>query len=325
MRARRPWVLTVALVSTLVLSGESASPVFAEAIGTNLRGAPNDSVCSYRPETVFPETRYCSVVQWLLDEDLSASDGLTAPVNGTVVGWSVVAGSRSQNTAAITLALRTGSRSGPVYGGPEVLLPTVAPGTRVHFAENLPIDAGAQLALRIGVTTGGTQEEVGAPLAFAAPGAGTTESWLGGTGEPWPQGGGLIDTVAGQVLLLEAEIASSEDTSAPAVRKRFAKRQNLRRGAVIWVRSSEQGRARASAKLLVAGVGSFKLTTRRIAVQSETWTALRIPLRPAVRRAVRTAEEEEGDVTLRGRARVVDAAGNDRRFAFQVKPLRRQP
>ena len=299
----------------------STSPAMAATIGSNFAGAPNDSVCKFKPKASVPgetETRYCSVVQWILDEDYAAPDRLEAPFNGTVVGWSVVAGQRSSNTGRIALALRTGKRGGPVYQGAEVLLPEVSPGSPVHFAENLPIEEGGQIALRIGITTRGNAEEAGAPLAFAAPGIATTETFLGGTSEPW--GGDQVETIEHQALLLQAEIVSTEDTTAPIAKRRFAARQELGRGALIQVRSNEAGGARATAKLRIAGLKqSFSLTSKRIRVRPNTWTSLRVPLRGKAAHAVKAAEAEGRGVTLKGKVRVFDGAGNSKPLLFRVR------
>lgn len=307
----------------LAISLLGVSPAEADTIGSNLASAPNDSVCKFKPKVFSPgetETRYCSVTQWVLDEDYAAPGRLEAPFNGTVVGWSVVAGPRSSNTGRIGLALRTGKRGAPVYQGAEVLLPDVGPGSRVHFNENLPIEEGAQIALRIGITTLGNAEEAGAPLAFSAPGVGKTETFLGDTGEPWPPGGGLVETTEHQALLLQAEIVSTEDTTAPLARRRFAARQDLGRGALMQVRSNEAGVARATAKLMIAGLKqSFSVTSKRVRVRPNIWTALRLPLRGTAARIVKAAEAEGRAVTLKGRVRVVDGAGNSKALLFRVK------
>ena len=321
------------LVGVIALQTLSAGvPIAAaETMGVNLSSATaNDSVCNFKPEgssAGAPEIRYCSVAQWLLDEDYAAPGRLEAPFNGTVIGWSVVAGPRSSNTGDIRLALRTGGREGPtykkgpVYQGPEVLLPAdAAPGSRIHFNENLPIEAGAQIALRIGITTRGNAEAAGAPLAFAAPGIATTETFLGGAGEPWPPGGGLLDTTEHQALLLETEIVSTEDTTAPIVQRRFAAHQVLRRGAVVQVRSSEAGQARATAKLRISGLAqSFTAMSKRIRVQPHNWTALGLRLQRKARRAVKSAEAEGRGVTLKGQVRVFDGAGNSDPLRFHVQ------
>lgn len=311
------------IAGVLAVSLLGASPTKADTIGSNLASSPNDSVCEFRPEISSPgevETRYCSVTQWILDEDYAAPGRLEAFFNGTVVGWSVVVGARSSNTGRITLALRTGKRGAPIYQGAEVLLPDVSPGSRVHFDENLPIEEGAQVILRIGITTRGNAEEAGAPLAFNVPGVGKTETFLGGAGEPWPPGGGLVETTENQALLLQAEIESTEDTTAPIARRRFAGRQDLGRGAVIQVRSNEAGGVRATARLKIAGrKQSFSVTSKRIRVRPNTWTSLRLPLRKAVARAVKAAEAEGRLVTLKGKVHVADGAGNSRALLFRVK------
>jgi|SRR6476646_3184788 len=301
----------------------ATSPAMAATIGSDLAAAPNDSVCNFKPNVSSPgetETRYCSVTQYILDDDYAAPDRLEAPFNGTVVGWSVVTGPRTSNTGSIGLALRTHKPEGPVYQGAEVLLPAdAAPGSRVHFAENLPIEEGGQIALRIGITTRGNAEEAGAPLAFAAPGIATTETFLGGTGEPWPPAGGLVETTEHQALLLAAEIVSTEDTISPIARRRFAARQDLARGALIQVRSNEGGGARATAKLRIAGrKQAFRVVSKRIQVRPNRWTSLRVPLRGKAARAVKTAEAEERGVTLNGKVRVVDGAGNSTPLLFRV-------
>lgn len=325
------WPIKVLIgVFVLLIVGAAVSNAAAETMGVNLSGATaNDSVCKFKPEGSSPgatETRYCSVAQWLLDEDYAAPGRLEAPFDGTVVGWSVVAGPRSSNTGDIRLALRTGGRGGPtykkgpIYRGPEVLLPAdAALGSRIYFDENLPIEEGAQIALRIGITTRGNAGEVGAPLAFAAPGIATTETFLGGTGEPWPPGGGLLETTPHQALLLEAEIVSNEDTTTPTAQRRFAARQVLRRGVVIQVRSSEAGRARATAKLRIVGLKqSFTATSKRIRVQPKHWTALRLRLKGKAGRAVRAAEAEGRGLMLKGQVRVFDGAGNSELLRFHV-------
>lgn len=298
----------------------ATSPATAATMGSNLAGSPNDSVCEFKPKVSSPgetETRYCSVVQWVLDEDYEAPDRLEAPFNGTVVGWSVVAGPRSSNTGRIALALRTGKPGGPVYQGAEVLLPDVSPGSPVHFDENLPIEEGAQIALRIGITTRGNGEEASAPLAFSTPGVGKTEEFLGGAGEPW--GGDQVEFVEHQALLLQAEIVSTEDTTAPIAKRRFAARQELGRGPLLQVRSNEAGGARATAKLRIAGLKqSFSVASKRIRVRPNTWTSLRVPLRGKAASAVKAAEAEGRGVTLKGKVRVFDGAGNSRSLQFRV-------
>lgn len=297
----------------------------SEVIGANLNaGTPNSSVCGFKPEPSSPgetETRYCSVVQELLDEDYAAPGGIAAPFNGTVVGWSVVAGPRSSNTGRIALALSSGKRGGPIYHGAEVLLPAdAAPGSRIHFSENLPIEEEGQIALRIGITTRGNAEEASAPLAFAAPGYATTWTFLSGNGEPWPPGGGLGETTDHQALLLEAEIVSTEDISAPIARRRLVPRQDLSRGPLVQVRSYEPGAARATAKLKIAGLpGSFHLKSKRINLRANNWTSLRLPLRGRVGRAVGAAEDDGRAMSLKGSIRVVDLAGNSRSLQFQMR------
>lgn len=310
------------IAGAVAISLLGASSARAETIGSNLTSAPNASVCKFKPEVSSPgatETRYCSVVQSVLDEDYAAPGGLKPFNNSTVVGWSVVAGSRSSNTGRIVLALRTGKPGGPIYNGAEVVLPADAsPGTPVHFNENLPIEEGAQIALRIGVTTLGNAEEAGAPLAFSAPGIGITETFLGGTSEPW--GGSQVETTENQALLLQAEIVSTKDTTAPVAKRRFAARQDLSRGALIKVRSNESGGARATAKLTIAGLKqSFSVSSKRIKVRPNIWTSLRIPLRGKAARAVKAAESEGRGVTLKGKVRVLDGAGNSRPLQFRVK------
>lgn len=311
------------IAGTLAISLLGVSGAKADTIGSNLAFPPNDSVCKFKPESSSPgqtETRYCSVTQWVLDEDYAAPGRLEAFFDGTVVGWSVVVGARSSNTGRISLALRTGKRGGPIYQGAEVLLPDVSPGSRVHFDENLPIEEGAQVALRIGITTRGNAEEAGAPLAFSSPGVGKTETFLGGAGEPWPPGGGLVETTEDQALLLQADIVSTEDTTAPIARRRFAGSQDLGRGAVIQVRSNEAGGARASAKLRIAGHRqSFSLMSKRRKLQPNTWTSLRLSLRGGAARAVEAAEAEGRAVTLKGRVGVADRAGNSKTLLFRVK------
>jgi hypothetical protein len=313
--------LLVGVIGLLIFGG-GVPVASAETMGFNLStGTPNDSVCRFKPELSSPgqtETRYCSVVQSILDEDYAAPGRLEPFYNSTVVGWSVVVGPRSSNTGRIGLALRTGKRGGPVYQGAEVLLPDVSPGTRVHFNENLPIEEGAQIALRIGITTRGNAEEASAPLAFSAPGLGRTETFLGAGGEPW--GGDQVETTDHQALLLEAEIVSTEDTTAPMARRRFAPRQDLGRGVLIQVRSNERGGARATGKLKIAGLKqSFGVKSKRVKLRPNTWTSLRIPLRGGAARAVKAAEAEGRGVTLKGRVSVADGAGNSTPLQFQVK------
>lgn len=312
--------LTIAPIGLLALGGGGVPPAAAETMGFNLgTGTPNDAVCKFQPEPELPavtETRYCSVVQTLLDEDYEAPGRLVAPFNGTVIGWSVVAGPRSSNTGKITLALRTGKLGGQVYQGAEVLLPEASVGGRVHFGENLPIEEGAQIALRIGITTRGNAEEASAPLAFATPAIARTETFLGS--EPW--GGGLVETTEHQGLLLEAEIVSTDDTTAPKARRRFAARQALGRGAELQVRSSERGAARATARLKIAGLArSFLVRSKRINLSANTWKSLRLPLGGQAKRAVATAEAEGRGIALKGSVRMLDVAGNERSLRFQVK------
>lgn len=309
-----------AVLLLILTLGAGAQQAPAETLGSNLSSSPNASICEFKPEVWFPETRYCSVTQWLLDEDHAAPGGVAAPFDGNVVGWSVMTGARSANTGDITLALRTGKRGGPIYTGPEVLLPPVSPGTRLHFAESLPIEEGAQVALRIGITTRGTEEEVGAPLIFNSPKVGSIETFLGGTGEPWPAGGGLVEPDRDQVLLLQVEIVSTEDVAAPIVRRRFAPRQRLVQGAVFRVRSSEPGSARAIAKLRIDGLErSFRLASKRIPLAAERWSPLRLPVRGSAKAAIRLAEAEGRGITISGRGHVSDTAGNSRGFAFRLR------
>lgn len=292
----------------------------AETMGFNLStGTPNDSVCKFKPEPAAPgvtETRYCSVVQTMLDEDYEAPGRLEAPFNGTVVGWSVVAGTRSSNTGEIGLALRTGKPGGPQFQGAEVLLPETTPGHRIHFGENLPIEEGAQIALRIGITTRGNAEEAGAPLAFAAPHLARTETFF--STEPWSSG--LVETTEHQGLLLEAEIVSTEDTTAPLARRRFAARQELDLGAVLQVRSNEVGSAQSTANIRIAGVKQqFTVRSPRIKVYPKRWTAIRLRVGGRARRVVKAAEAQGRRITLTGSVRVSDAAGNQKSIPFRVK------
>ncbi|HEX5988672.1 MAG TPA: hypothetical protein VFY75_00475 [Solirubrobacterales bacterium] len=310
-------------MNVLLLFSSGGSAASAETLGFNLRtGTPNDSVCRFKPEVSYgqTETRYCSVVQRILDEDYAAGR-LDPYYDSTVVGWSVITGPRSSNTGKISLALRTGKLGGPIYQGPEVMLPDVSPGTRVHFNENLPIEEGSQIALRIGITTRGNAEEAGAPLAFSAPGVGITETSLGGSGEPWGlNGGGMSEANDHQALLLETQVVSTEDTSAPVAKRRFAARQDLARGARLQVRSSEGGAARATAKLRIAGLKrTFSVASKGKKVRPKIWTSLHLPLRGRVLMAVKAAEAEGREVTLKGRVRVVDGAGNSTGLLFRVK------
>lgn len=318
---RRPHLFPIAAIGLLVLGG-GAPLAAAETMGFNLSaGTPNDAVCKFKPEPAplgVTETRYCSVVQTLLDEDYEAPGRLEAPFNGTVVGWSVVAGSWSSNTGKIGLALRTGKRGGPVYQGAEVLLPEASPGSRIHFTENLPIEEGAQVALRIGITTRGNAEEASAPLAFATPAIARTETFLRNGTEPWA--GDLVETTDHQAVLLEAEIVSTDDTKAPFARRRFRARQHLGRGATVEVRSNERGAARATAKLTITGFArSFRLQSKRINLPANTWGSLRLPLGDQAMRAVKDAEAEGRAIVLKGNVRVVDVAGNMRSLRFQVR------
>lgn len=321
MRSALPAFVVVVLLG--IALGGGVPPAAAETMGFNLStGTSNDAVCRFKPNPAPPgvtETRYCSVVQTILDEDYEAPGRLEAPFNGTVVGWSVVAGPRSSNTGKIGLALRTGKRGGPVYQGADVLLPEASPGSRVHFSENLPIEEGAQIALRIGITTRGNAEEAGAPLAFATPGIARTETFLRNDTEPWGPGD-LVETTEHQGLLLEAEIVSTDDTTAPIARRRFSARQDLGRGATVQVRSSERGAARAKATLRIAGLArSFHLLSKRINLPANTWKPLRLRLGGPARRAVATADAEGRGIALKGIVRVLDVAGNQRSLRFQVK------
>jgi hypothetical protein len=130
----------------------------------------------------------------------------------------------------------------------------------------------------------------------------------------------LIEFTDHQALLLEAEILSTRDTTTPIAQRRFAARQVLRRGAVIQVWSSEAGQARATAKLRISGLKqSFTVTAKRIRLQSDKWTRLRLRLQGKPRRSVKAAEAEGRGLMLEGRVRVFDAAGNVKPLRFQVQ------
>jgi hypothetical protein len=328
---RRGSLLIGAFVLTLSVGSGTALAVPVVNIGTKLMSGPqNDLVCKFKPVGAFPENRHCGITQSNLDLDDEATGGLTAPFNGKVIRWSVVAGPRSANTGEITLALRTGKRGGPVYQGPEVPLPAnLNPGSRVDFVEDLPIEEGAYLALRIGIRSLGSEEVVGAPLAFATSHANdATETWIGGTGEPWPPGGGSVETIRNQALLLEAEIASTEDTTAPILRRRFGARQALGRRAAVRVRSSEAGAIRASGRLRIAGQeGAFPISSELLTVKAKRWTVLPLPVRGRAGRAVRAAEAEGRRVMLSGRIVAFDGspARNSSSLPFRIRSRRGAP
>lgn len=324
--ARRIGRFIPAFVLTLAFSIGSAQAAPVANIGTTLTSGPqNESVCRFKPVGPFPETRYCGITQLNIDLDHEATGGLAAPFNGRVVRWSVVAGPRSANTGEITLALRTGKGGGePVYQGPEVPLPkNLNPGSRIDFAEDLPIEEGGYLALKIGISTRGTEEEVGAPLASATSLIhDKTWAWVRGTGEPWPPGGGFVQETQNQALLLEAEISSTEDTTAPLLRRRFGARQPLGHRAVLRVISSENGAIRASGKLRLAGVkGAFGISSKLLPVKAKRWTILRLPVRGRAGRVVRTAETEGRRVVLSGQVRAFDGspARNSRSLPFRIR------
>lgn len=326
---RRVSILIAAFVLTMALGSGTALAAPVVNIGTKLLSGPqNDSVCKFKPAGPFPETRYCSITQSNIDLDHQATAGLTAPFDGKVVRWSVLGGPRSANTGEITLALRTGGRPDgmlrPTYQGPEVALPAnLNPGSRVDFVEDLPIEEGASLALRIGIRTRGSEEEVGAPLASMTSLAyDATETWLGGTGEPWPPGGGLVETTRNQALLLEAEIESTEDITPPTLRRRFGARQPLGRRAVLRVRSNENGAIRAAGKLRIAGQkGAFAITSKLLPVKANRWAVLPLPVRGRAGRAVRAAEAEGRRVVLNGQVTAFDGAPgrNSRSLPFRIR------
>lgn len=310
----------VALLAVGVLGAVSPAAK-AATIGTKLTtGAQSVSVCKFHPEVGLAETRYCGIMQSNVDLDNQAADGLVSPFNGRVVRWSVVYGPRSANTGEITLALRTRTPDGLVSKGPAfVLPPTDTPGTRAEFSDDLPIAEGGEIALRIGITTCGTEEEVGAPLATPGLQYDYTLTSLRDEGEPWPPGGGFGESTDHQALMLEAEVVSTEDTVGPVVRRRFASRQDLRRGAVVRVRSDEDGSARAVGRLNIEGrKGSFAVRSKRVQLRSNRWTALALLIGATTRRAVVAAERDGRRIRLHGSIRAFDAAANLRTVSFRI-------
>src|SRR6476646_6138562 len=88
----------------------ATSPAMAATIGSDLAAAPNDSVCNFKPNVSSPgetETRYCSVTQYILDDDYAAPDRLEAPFNGTVVGCPLFLGPVTSTRARIGPPLGT--------------------------------------------------------------------------------------------------------------------------------------------------------------------------------------------------------------------------
>jgi hypothetical protein len=316
----RPRAAVLALAFAVL--GVSGPVARAETIGTKLNtDAQNVSVCNFEPKTPFPETRYCGIMQSNVDLDHQADDGLVAPFNGRVVRWSVVYGPRSANTGEITLALRTRSPSGLVSKGSAfVLPPTDTPSTRADFPDDLPIAEGGEIALRIAITTLGTEEKVGVPLATAGLQYDNTWTSLRDEGEPWPPGGGFGFSTDHQALMLEAEVVSTEDTAGPVVHRRLASRQDLRHGAVIRVRSDENGSARAVARIKIQGrKGSFPVRSRRRRLRSGRWTVLALEVSERTRHVIAAAEEDSREITLRGTIRAFDAAANLRAVRFRIK------
>jgi hypothetical protein len=132
----------------------------------------------------------------------------------------------------------------------------------------------------------------------------------------------LVETIRSQALLLEAEISSTEDTTAPVLRRRFGARQTLGRRAILRVRSNEPGAIRASGKLRIAGQkGAFAISSKLLPVKAKRWTVLPLRVRGRAGRAVRAAEAEGRRVVLSGRVVAFDGspARNSSSLPFRIR------
>lgn len=318
----------------------TAGVASAATIGSNLATAPNDSLCKF--EVLEPKTETCFVGHSSLVSSHTAVDGLTAPIDGVIVRWSVVSGSALPGTGRVTLGLRLTHGPGSLEKGPDVELPLGSPG-RHTYAERMPISAGQPIGLKVVVENRSVQE-AGAPIAFREDGVGTIDTW---TGEPWSSSA-IWNQEEDVELLLDAEIEPDADRDGfgdltqdcfpshfgdqhlcgrdfapPVVKSRFARRQAFLRSGTVSVRvsSNEAGRVRASGELQIKGGKgwTYGLRGARKSVAPGGQAILRLQVRPRALKAARLAAAEGKRVVVTGRVGVQDASGNEGQAPFRVR------
>ena len=326
-----------------------ASSNAATTIGSILSPSANTGVCSFF--SFHADDRDCRDTQASLSGPYAAPGGVTSPIAGVIVGWTVKTGPPG-GASSIKARLRVYRGSILAGGDAEsvVALPLDQPGLH-SFPTRLPIQAGDRLGLELLVTNVGV-EPASVPIAHEGAGIGTV---LEGGGAMADGGTDIFNERTDLELLLNAQVepdadhdgfgdetqdrcptsASTQsacppavpaaDKTAPRTKLTYPSRQDFlaAKEVVVRLRSNEAATAIASGQLEIHDSHSvWGIFGDRHAVRAGKKVTLHLRVPRKARKAARAALANGNKVVVKVTTFARDAAGNESGKTIAViKPL----